>query len=225
MLEVVAGVDDDGEPVAQEPAPGRATAWRRRRRRRAPRIGARPSLAHRNRSSRLGPDQRRRRPRRRRSSRARARAPRAGLGRLAHDQHGRRRHRIGKADLGHLQRPARQVLLAAPVPQRRHAGRADGEPDGAEPPGAADAVGDDDADVGAEMRVEPLLEAPRAGVGVLRQQQHAPAVVLGSEVRLVDAGIGHHQAVRVATISTLGLARSTSVASPGWPRPGARPCR
>ena len=101
-------------------------------------------------------------------------------------------------------RPDRSCL-AAPVPQRRHAGRADAEAHRAEPPRPPDAVGDDDADVGAEMRVQPLLEPPRAVVGRLRQQQHAPAVVLGAEVGLVDAGIGHHQAVAGGDDQHVGL--------------------
>ena len=105
VLEVVAGVDDDGRAARPAAAPGRATAWRRRRRPTAPRRcrSAMPR-AHRNRSSALG-----------RTSAAAGRVGRAPvepahqrggtpLGGLAHGQHGGGRHRIGEPDLGHLQR-------------------------------------------------------------------------------------------------------------------------
>ena len=76
MLEVVAGVDDDGEPLAQQLRQPERRAWRRRRRRRAQRSAARSQRGSSEQVLGLGPDQRRRRARPGASSRARAPAPR-----------------------------------------------------------------------------------------------------------------------------------------------------
>ena len=115
MLEVVAGVDDDGQPLAQQMRQpqgqlGAADAARERN------IAGGAGAAHRNRSSCLGPHQRGRRPRRGAPVEAAHQRGGPALGGLAHHQHRRGRHRIGEADLGDLQRPAGQVLLAAPIP-------------------------------------------------------------------------------------------------------------
>ncbi len=120
---------------------------------------------------------------------------RTRLGRLAHGERGGGGHGVGEGHLGHLQRASGKVVLAATVHERRHAGGADGKPDRAEPPRPAGAVGDDHADIGAEMRVQPLLDVPRAAVRRLGQQQHASPVVARLQIGPVDACIGHDDAV------------------------------
>ena len=167
MLEIVAGVDDDGQPVAAAGARARATAWRRRCRRTAqhswrgpaPLIGTGPRALGRT-SAEAG------------LAAARpveAAHQRGGpaFGGFAHDQHGRGRNRIGKAYLGDLQRAAGQVLLAAPI-------QSAGTPAA---PMASPTVPSRQARPALSVMITPmsawkcasmpLLDAPRAGIGVL----------------------------------------------------------
>ncbi len=95
-----------------------------------------------------------------RSRQARAPAPPACLRRLAHRQHGGGGDRVGEGRSGSP--PARgRWRSGSPraVDQRGDAGRAERDADGAEPPGAAEAVGDDDADRSPPVRFEPRAQA------------------------------------------------------------------
>ena len=112
------------------------------------------------------------------------------FGRLAHRQHRHSGYRIGKAHLGDLEgRPARSAL-AAPVPHRGNAGGADGNADGAEPPGPAGAIRNNEPQIALKVAIETLLESSRTSIGILRQKQHALSTLRGSKVGLIDTGIG-----------------------------------
>ena len=115
------------------------------------------------------------------------------------------------------QRTAGHVLFPAPIQESRNPRGADGEPDRAEAPGPAGTVGDDHADVGLEMRIDALLDAPRAEIGILRQQQHTPAVIPGLEIGLIDAGVGQHKAVRAWRLSARSARREAPLRpARGW---------
>ncbi len=62
------------------------------------------------------------------------------------------------------------------------------------PPGATEAVVDDDSKCHAKMRVEPALQRETGAVGVRRQEQHALALLGVIDIGLVDPGIRHDEA-------------------------------
>ncbi len=194
MLEVVAGVDDDAEPLAQE------LRQTQRQLGAADAAGERnisgASAAHRNRSCALG---------RTRSAAGRAGAlqvrPRtsaAGLAlrRLAHQ----RTAAAATASAKPTSVTSRGRPLISLSPRRSSS---EGTPAA---PMASPTVPSRQARPALSEITTPMsepkcasiraLSLQRAAVGMLGQQQHAPAVVAGLQVRLVDAGVGEHQAVR-----------------------------
>src|SRR5690348_14460453 len=97
---------------------------------------------------------------------------RPAFGRLSHEQGCRRRELVRGADLGHPQRAPGPVRSAPQVDQGRKPGDADRRADRAKPPGATEAVVDDDAELRAGNRAEALTQALGARVGIFGQQQH-----------------------------------------------------
>ena len=81
---------------------------------------------------------------------------------------------------------------AAEVDDGGDTGDADGDVGQSLAPRAAERVGDDHADVDAEVGAQPVADAPRRAVAVDGQQRG----VARGHVRQVDARVGAHEAVR-----------------------------
>ena len=213
MLEVVAGIDDDGELARPADAPDRATAWRRRCRRTGPHR-RRLSRAHRNRSSALGRDQRGRRAARRAPVESAHQRGRPRLGRFAHGQHGGGGDRVGKSDLGHLQRrgPTGPSRRAGPTATARRRRRWRARPCRAATPGRR-----------CRRRSRRCRLRKCASSRSLRRRALSSGACGSSSTRRPWSSaprfdwsmpaLAMTKPCRVATISTFGLARITSVAS------------
>ena len=197
MLEIVAGIGDDGErAAARATRRGRAPAWRRRCRRTARRTRCDARRRHRNRSSLAGRTSVARRGRRRRPAKAahehdRPRLRRPGPSAARRPRRSRRRSRPRSTCSGRPKRSGAAAQVdAAPAGRRR---RARCRPCRAARP--AEAVVDDDRRCRRRtLRRARARSAAALSIGVARQQQHALAAVLRPDVRLVDAGVRHHEA-------------------------------
>ncbi len=117
---------------------------------------------------------------------------------LPHDQGRGGGELVGKGNLGGDQDAAVAIRRAAEIDQRRHAADPDRRAGDAQPPGAAEAVVDDDAEIDPQPRPQAVAQPFGAGIGVLRQQQHRLSAVIGLDVRCIDACIRHHHAMAVA---------------------------
>ena len=216
-----------GEPPGPDRRRARAPAWRRRRRRESATYaaggggGGSPEQVL---ALAAGPAPRRRGARR---SQVSPRTVTAGRASAASPITARRpRDRVGEARprsppaAGRTDRSRRAGPTATAPPRRRWRGRR------CRAPGAADAVGDDDADVGAEVRVEARLRAParwrpgRAGSSSTRS-----ACPDASRFDWSMPALAMTRPRRCATISTSGRGAITSPTRAGSPPPGARPCR
>ena len=100
---------------------------------------------------------------------------------------------VGQRHEGHVQVVAVRVPPARVVLDDADAGRADGHVGLPGPPGPAEGVGDDHADVDPGALAEPGAQPGGAGVRVDGQQQHLARLDVG----VVDAGRGEDQAVAV----------------------------
>lgn len=100
---------------------------------------------------------------------------------------------VGRGDDRGGERVAVRVGAAAQVVQHTDARRADRHIGQTRPPGAAEGVGDDDADLDAERVAQALADGARGGVRVLGEQQDRARGRVGG----VDAGGGHDQALPV----------------------------
>jgi hypothetical protein len=125
---------------------------------------------------------------------------------LALDEVGGCRELVGDGDDRHLQRAAERVHPPGVVVEHGHPGCADGDVSHAQSPRPAHGVRDDHRDVRPRGRPERGTDAPRRGVGVLRQQDDIP----GLDIAGIDAGSSHHEPVmrlhdaRVAAWRLLG---------------------
>ena len=194
MLEIVAGVDDDGEPLAAAAARARATAWRRRCRRTAQRSWRAVPLIGTGPAPWAAPG--RRRPRRGAPSRDHARAP-PGAPSAASPITSTAAAATASAkptsvtSSGRPAGPSRRAGPAAPA-RRPRRWRVPTVPSRQARPALSEMTTPMSAWKCASIR---SLRRCALRIGVLGQQQHAPAVIAGLEIRLVDAGIGQHQAV------------------------------
>ena len=127
------------------------------------------------------------------TKRSRPRTIAAGTpARLVADEVRRRRRLVGDRDLGRLERAAAGVGAAAPVVERGDAGAADRDLGLAEPPGAAEAVGDDDAYPPRRCGLDLGPDPPGGCIGVLGQQRDRARL---GQVRAVDPGVGADEAM------------------------------
>ena len=136
---------------------------------------------------------------------------------LTHQQRRGRGDLIGDRDLGHPHRPAEQIGRADQIPERRNAGGAEGNAHDAIAPRPTEAVVDDDAEIDAELLVEPCLDSSRPMHRAHRAAAGTRAAVR-ADVRLIDSGIRHHEAEAMsddrARPSCDGRLRSIRAGSP-----------
>jgi len=84
--------------------------------------------------------------------------------------------------------------LAAKIAKRRKTGGAEGDANGPKPPRAPETVIDDDGNVFAEPRPKTFVQKPRRPIGIFRQKQDRFRPAPRVDIRLVDPGIGEHEA-------------------------------
>jgi hypothetical protein len=106
---------------------------------------------------------------------------------------GRRGHGVSHGDRRDAQVAAERVGAPDPLVEGNESRRADGHIGLPEPPGAAEGVGDHERRPHPEGRLEAGPKARRRAVRILWQQHEFAS--LGGGVRLVDAGVGAHEAV------------------------------